>query len=215
MKQVLDHLTKSQITIVKKLSEKAGRLANEHRKSGYHCSESVFLALVETMNLKISPAAPKMASGFHGGGGRIGVGEASTPTGCLCGALAGAVLALSVIYGRTSPKITPQSVRVVSASGSVTHYGCCAFASGYLHQRFLTEVGGKCCSMLRPLYQKMDPEKSCQALYRIGAELAVEAMFAAPAVFCECVLPQSLKRLIKETSPIPKRVRRIKETSPA
>jgi C_GCAxxG_C_C family probable redox protein len=141
------------------------------------------LAVAETVNLKVFPAAPKMASGFHGGGGRIGVGEDSAPTGCLCGALAGAVLALSVIYGRTSPK--------------GTRYGCIAYASGYLHQRFFAEVGGKCCSMLRPLYQRLDAEKSCQELYRKGAELGVEALFAAPATFNECTLPQSLRRLIK------------------
>ena len=184
MKPNLDHLTKAQIRTVTQLARRAGRLANTHRKAGYHCSESVFAAVVEVMGLKVYPPAPKLASGFHGGGGRIYVGGEPTPTGCMCGALAGGVLALSALYGRTSPK--------------GNRYGCIPHAAGYLHQRFFAEVGGKCCSMLRPLYQRMDPEKSCQELYKKGAELAVEAMFAAPGVFGECQLPRSLQRLIKE-----------------
>ncbi len=184
MKPNLDHLTKAQIRTVMQLAGKASRLANRHRRAGYHCSESVFAAVVEVMGLRVYPPAPKLASGFHGGGGRIYVGGEPTPTGCMCGALAGGVLALSALYGRTSPK--------------GTRYGCIPHAAGYLHQRFFAEVGGKCCSMLRPLYQRMDPEKSCQELYKKGAELAVEAMFAAPGVFCECKLPRSLQRLIKE-----------------
>ncbi len=184
MKPMLDHLTKAQVRTVTQLARKASRLANKHRKLGYHCSESVFAAVVEVLSLRVYPPAPKLASGFHGGGGRIYVGGEPVPTGCMCGALAGGVLALSALYGRTSPK--------------GTRYGCIPHAAGYLHQRFLAEVGGKCCSMLRPLYQRMDPEKSCQELYKKGAELAVEAMFAAPGVFGECKLPRSLQRLIKE-----------------
>ncbi len=110
------------------------------------------------------------------------MGDEEVPTGCMCGALAGGVLTLGVLYGRTSPK--------------GTRYGCIPHTAGYLHQRFFAEVGGKCCSMLRPLYQRMDPEHSCQELYRKGAKLAVEAMFAAPGVFGECTLPRSLQRLI-------------------
>jgi len=182
VKPVLDHLTNAQIRIVGQLARKAGRLANQQRKLGYHCSESVFAAVVEVLSLKVYPPAPKMASGFHGGGGRIRVGDEEVPTGCMCGALAGGVLALGVLYGRTSPK--------------GNRYGCIPHTAGYLHQRFLAEVGGKCCSMLRPLYQRMDPEHSCQELYRKGAELAIEAMFAAPGVFGECKLPRSLQRLI-------------------
>ena len=190
MKPILDHLTKGQIRIVSQLARKAGRLANKERKLGYHCSESVFTAVVEVLNLKVYPPAPKMASGFHGGGGRIRVGEEEVPTGCLCGALAGGILALGVLYGRTSPK--------------GPRYGCIPNAAGYLHQRFFAEVGGKCCSMLRPLYQRMDPEHSCQELYRKGAELAVETIFAAPGVFSGCSLSRSLQRLITAPATIRK-----------
>ncbi|HSB73242.1 MAG TPA: C-GCAxxG-C-C family (seleno)protein [Candidatus Methylomirabilis sp.] len=135
MKPNLDHLTKAQIRTVTQLARRASRLANTHRKAGYHCSESVFAAVVEVLGLKVYPPAPKLASGFHGGGGRIYVGGEPTPTGCMCGALAGGVLALSALYGRTSPK--------------GTRYGCIPYAAGYLHQRFFAEVGGKCCSMLQ------------------------------------------------------------------
>jgi hypothetical protein len=135
--------------------------------------------------MDVKPFPPKMASGFHGGGGGCRVGEEWVPTGCMCGALAAGVLALSNFYGRTSPK--------------GNRYGCISHASGYLHQRFFDEVGGKCCSMLRPLYQRMDREKSCRELYKKGAELAIEAIFAAPGVFSECKFPRSLQRIIKAT----------------
>lgn len=186
MQPLLGHLTTAQIRRVTQFSKKASRLANRHRKAGYHCSESVFAAVVEVLGLRVYPPAPKMASGFHGGGGRIRVGDEEVPTGCLCGALAGGVLALSVLYGRTSPK--------------GTRYGCIPHAAGYLHQRFFADVGGKCCAMLRPFYQRIDPEHSCQELYKKGAELAIEAIFAAPGVFGECTLPRPLQRLIMESA---------------
>jgi hypothetical protein len=101
----------------------------------------------------------------------------------MCGALAAGVLILSMLYGRTSPK--------------QNRYGCISHVSGVLHKRFQEELGGKCCAMLRPFYQKTDREKSCQALYRKGAELAVEVAFDGPKIFKECKMPQPLQQLVK------------------
>jgi len=50
--------------IIKTAGEKA--LAN--RKKGFHCSESVFLAINETFKIT-DPSMVKMVTGFHGGGG--------------------------------------------------------------------------------------------------------------------------------------------------
>ena len=127
-----------------------------------------------------------MASGFHGGGGAIKTDEKGmegTPTGCMCGALAAGVLVLGILYGRTSP-VGPR-------------YGCISHLAAQLHKRFQEELGGKCCTMLRPFYQKMDREKSCREIYKKGAELAVEVALYAPQLVPECRMPRSLQRFVE------------------
>ncbi|MBM4276362.1 MAG: C_GCAxxG_C_C family protein [Deltaproteobacteria bacterium] len=106
-----------------------------------------------------------------------------TPTGCMCGALAAGVLILGVFYGRTAP-VGPK-------------YGCISQLSANLHKRFYEELGGKCCAMLRPFYQKMDRENSCRFIYQKGAELAVEVVLSAPELVPECRMPTSLQRFVK------------------
>ncbi len=127
-----------------------------------------------------------MASGFHGGGGGVKTDEEGmegTPTGCMCGALASGVLILGILYGRTEP-------------GKV-RYGCISQLAAHLHRRFQEELGGKCCAMLRPFYQKIDREKSCREIYKRGAELAVEVALSAPQLVPECRMPRSLQRFVE------------------
>lgn len=128
-----------------------------------------------------------MASGFHGGGGAVKtdeIGMEGNPTGCLCGTLAAGVLTLGILYGRMEP-------------GPVLYGGISQLAA-HLHRRFQEELGGKCCALLRPFYQKIDGENSCKEIYRKGAELAVEVALAAPALVPECQMPRSLQRLVKK-----------------
>ncbi len=103
------------------------------------------------------------------------------PTGCMCGALAAGVLSLGFLYGRTAP-IGPRF-------GTISHL------SAQLHKRFQEELGGKCCAILRPFYQKMDRENSCSLLYQKGAELTVEVALSAPALVAGCRMPRSLQSL--------------------
>ena len=126
-----------------------------------------------------------MASGFHGGGGAVKtdeIGMEGIPTGCMCGALAAGVLILGVFYGRTEP--------------SKVRFDCISHLSAHLHKRFQEVLGGKCCAMLRPFYHKIDNEKSCKAIYKKGAELAVEVALSAPAIVPDCKMPRSLQRLV-------------------
>jgi C_GCAxxG_C_C family probable redox protein len=108
------------------------------------------------------------------------------PTGCMCGALAAGILVISLLYGRTAP-VGPK-------------YGCISQLSAHLHQRFQEELGGKCCAMLRPFYQKIDTENSCREIYRKGAELAVEVALSAPKLVPECKMPKSLHRFVEGNS---------------
>ena len=102
----------------------------------------------------------------------------------MCGALAAGVLVLGILYGRTSP-VGPR-------------YGCISHLAAQLHKRFQEELGGKCCAMLRPFYQKMDREKSCRFIYQKGAELAVEVALSAPDLVPGCKFPRSLRGLVKK-----------------
>ncbi len=111
-------------------------------------------------------------------------GMKGIPTGCMCGALAAGVLVLGVLYGRTGP-VGPR-------------FGCISHLSAHLHKRFQDELGGKCCAMLRPFYQKMDREHSCSHVYQKGAELAAAVALSAPALVSGCSLPRSLQRLVEK-----------------
>jgi hypothetical protein len=102
----------------------------------------------------------------------------------MCGALASGVLILGILYGRTEP--------------SKVRFDCISHLSAHLHKRFQDELGGKCCAMLRPFYHKIDNEKSCKAIYKKGAELAVEVALSAPALVPDCRMPRSLQRFVNK-----------------
>jgi hypothetical protein len=101
----------------------------------------------------------------------------------MCGALAAGVIVLGILYGRTTP-VGPK-------------YGCISHLSAHLHKRFQEELGGKCCAMLRPFYQKMNREHSCEVIYKRGAELAVEVALSASRISSECQISKFLQRLKK------------------
>jgi C_GCAxxG_C_C family probable redox protein len=70
------------------------KITIDYFNSGFNCSESVLLSLVEAMNVKCS-CIPKIATGFGAGFGRQGE---------VCGAITGAVMALGLKYGRSNGK---------------------------------------------------------------------------------------------------------------
>jgi C_GCAxxG_C_C family probable redox protein len=70
-----------------------------HYKSGYHCSESTILALVEYLDIE-SDLFPRIASGFHGG---------YALSGLVCGVLSSSVMALGIKFGRNDPLLSPWS----------------------------------------------------------------------------------------------------------
>ena len=59
-------------------------------ESGFGCAESVLMAVCESKGIK-SALIPRIASGFCGG---------VANTNGMCGAVAGGVLALNIVYGR-------------------------------------------------------------------------------------------------------------------
>ncbi|NDV28320.1 C-GCAxxG-C-C family protein [Desulfovibrio sp. JC010] len=71
-----------------------GKRAYHYFNNGYLCAESVLLATTDAMSIN-NPGIPAIATGFCSGASR---------TKGVCGALQGAILAISVIHGRTSPE---------------------------------------------------------------------------------------------------------------
>ena len=74
------------------ISEEARKRAEKLYKSGkFLCSEAVFTVVNDHLGRPADPGMVRMASGFP-----VGIGM----SGCLCGAVAGGVMALGLKYGR-------------------------------------------------------------------------------------------------------------------
>jgi len=68
--------------------------ASELYLQGYNCSQSVFGAFIDLMELDL-PTSLKIASSFGGGMGQLKE---------VCGALTGAFMALGILYGYNDPQ---------------------------------------------------------------------------------------------------------------
>ena len=66
-----------------------------YRSSDFYCSEAIVKTIKDAFGLPVSNDVISMASGFP-----IGIGKAS----CICGAVSGGVMALGLVFGRTTPK---------------------------------------------------------------------------------------------------------------
>jgi C_GCAxxG_C_C family probable redox protein len=78
--------------------EKIKQTAEDYyRSDDFHCSEAVVKTIKDAFQLPIPDDVISAASGFP-----VGMGGA----GCTCGALAGGVMALGLVFGRTLPKDT-------------------------------------------------------------------------------------------------------------
>ena len=76
-------------------NSQASKTAFEYHKSGFHCAESVSKAIMEVYGSNISHDIPKVATAFGGGLGRTKQD--------ICGGLAGAIIAVGFLYGRSEP----------------------------------------------------------------------------------------------------------------
>ena len=77
-----------------KLRRKAEDL---YRSGQFLCSEAILFTFNEALGNPLPQEAVRLASGFPVGMGAIGTG------GCTCGALAGGVMVLGMVYGRSNP----------------------------------------------------------------------------------------------------------------
>lgn len=66
-----------------------------YRDGDYYCSESIVKTIRDEFGLPVPDSAIAMASGFP-----VGIGG----SGCMCGAVAGGIMALGMFFGRQKPK---------------------------------------------------------------------------------------------------------------
>lgn len=106
---------------LQELSEKAEEL---YRSGAYLCSEAVFTVVNDYLGQPLPPETVRITSGFP-----VGIGH----SGCTCGALNGAIIAIGLKYGRTGPKQDNKKILALSKE---------------LHDEFKKKFGSTCCRVL-------------------------------------------------------------------
>lgn len=115
-----------------------------YRSGQFLCSEAVFTVANEYLDLPVPREMVRLASGFP-----VGMGCA----GCVCGALAGGVMALGLKFGRTEAGAeTPGMFE----------------ASKELHERFKKRRKSVCCRVLIREFEFGSPEHVDQCVAITG-----------------------------------------------
>ncbi|ENJ9653601.1 TPA: C-GCAxxG-C-C family protein [Clostridium botulinum] len=98
---------------------------NYYRNGDFYCSEAVVKTIRDEFKIEVSDDAIAMASGFP-----VGMGG----SGCTCGAIAGGIMALGMVFGRKEAKdpIVAKSMEL----------------SKKLHDDFKKEHKSLCCRFL-------------------------------------------------------------------
>lgn len=128
-------------------------------KEGYHCSEAVVLAVGPQVVRDWHPACARMATGFAGGMG--GTRQE------VCGALAGSVMVIGALFGRTTLEDDALAQRLTAR----------------VHARFVETFGISQCAALRA--EVVEPEgglgscavvveRTTMALLNVLAEAGVQ-----------------------------------------
>ncbi|MDV0440834.1 C-GCAxxG-C-C family protein [Methanorbis furvi] len=129
--------------------------AEELFNSGqFYCSEIVVKMIRDTFCPSVSDEIIAAASGFP-----VGMGGG----GCTCGAVAGGIMALGLVFGRTKPEEKAKSAE------------CMKYARE-LHDRFRKENTSVCCRVLTKNMLEDSPErkKQCAELTGEVVEIVTE-----------------------------------------
>lgn len=135
---------------------KAGNLAVEYKRKGFHCSEAVIRAVPEALGIPVPPDVIRSACGFFGGGGG---------TGDRCGIIEDGIMLISYLYARMHPLQTEQNVRTL--------------ASAWI-SRFREEIGEISCREIKPpQVEKYGAAVGCENIYRRGASALARFLLEA------------------------------------
>lgn len=130
-----------------------------YRNGDFYCSEAIVKAVRDAYELDYNDDVIKLASGFP-----IGVGG----SGCMCGAIAGGVMAIGMIFGRSKAK-----------GGEVERT---MRLSKELHDFFLKKRKKTCCRVLTKGMTLGSPDHMDQCI-AITGEVAAEAVRILNAEF--------------------------------
>jgi C_GCAxxG_C_C family probable redox protein len=122
-------------------NSKVSRMAFEYHKEGFHCAEAVSKAFMEVYGDGASHDIPKVATAFGGGVGRTKHE--------ICGTLAGAIIALGYLFGRTEPGADWTDASRLAAK---------------LKQRFVQEHGTTNCGALLATFGPQENMMRCKQL---------------------------------------------------
>jgi C_GCAxxG_C_C family probable redox protein len=138
--------------------ERAGSLAEE-RFAQFNCAESSFWGVAQALGLPRDDALLCACTPFG-----AGIGQACAT----CGALSGAVLALGVALGRTTPDAGRKAVAYAAAR--------------QLFERFTAGAGDYTCAALNPQgFDWPDLRAHCVRFVILAARLAAEILLDATA----------------------------------
>ncbi len=118
-----------------------------YRSGKFLCSEAILYTFNEALGNPLPPEAVRLASGFPVGMGALGAG------GCACGALAGGIMVLGMVYGRSNPG---DEAPVVLGKAKE------------LHDWFRSQKGSTCCRVLIRGLEFGSPEHSDQCVSLTG-----------------------------------------------
>jgi len=130
--------------ILKKSADSAGSYHNQ----GFNCAESIFLTFRSIAAPDLSADMVRLATPFGGGLGR---------SGCICGALSGAVMILGAAKGRVSTDVPRKESYDLS---------------GEYHNRFRQKFGATCCRVLvKDEFGSKEQKEKCFRIITESAEL--------------------------------------------
>lgn len=127
------------------------KTAEEYYRNGdFFCSEAIVKVIKDEFELPFPDEAVAMASGFP-----VGMGG----SGCTCGAIAGGIMALGMVFGRTEAK-DPKVKKAMELAKE-------------LHNTFKDRHGCLCCRVLTRGMELGSPEHMQQCITFTG-EVAAE-----------------------------------------
>lgn len=125
----------------------------QYFSSGFHCAESIAKAILEQFDDKYDPQSIKAASAFQGG-----IGKSKQD---VCGALTGGLVALGILYGRTSPAQSNETLAAMAAQ---------------FRTAFIEKLGSTNCAQLIKTKVNSKPDYTCIQLTRDAAGLLADIL---------------------------------------
>jgi C_GCAxxG_C_C family probable redox protein len=175
--------------------ERVRQRARRNFSLGYNCSEAVFEALLGECDLHLPPDALRLATGFGGGVGLYGD---------TCGALTGAVLAVSAVHGRTS--LPDGEGREVAEKSKEQFYGRPGIYRLFnqLPNRLAGKYGSTLCRDLTSKWQDRwlcrEHALNCREIITDAAGFAAEVILADRAESMERPFGRNVEHLVDPRS---------------